>query len=75
VDSTIKSYFEQQTVVNQFQSGQSGAYSIQGRRHNMEDCFAIHNNIGHELGIEYYAVFDGHGGPHYMPIRKYMIRL
>ena len=64
VDSTIRSYFEQQqTVVNQFHSGQAGAYSMQGRRHNMEDCFSIHNNIGHELGIEYYAVFDGHGGP------------
>ncbi|KAH9415371.1 Protein phosphatase 1L, partial [Dermatophagoides pteronyssinus] len=63
VDSTIKSYFEQQqTVLKQFHSERSGAYSIQGRRHNMEDCFRIHNQIGLELGIEYYAVFDGHGG-------------
>jgi len=28
----------------------------------MEDTFSLKNNIAKELGIDYYAVFDGHGG-------------
>lgn len=63
VDSTFRSYFQTQTVINQFHYGLAGAYSIQGRRSNMEDCFSLKNNISADLGIDYYAVFDGHGGP------------
>lgn len=63
VDSTFKSYFQTHNVINQFHYGLAGVYSLQGRRSNMEDCFSLKNNISADLGIDYYAVFDGHGGP------------
>ncbi|KAI7693195.1 hypothetical protein SSS_06398 [Sarcoptes scabiei] len=63
VDSTIKSYFDHPTIINQSHFDLAAVYSMQGRRPNMEDCFSLRNNVSTELGIEYYAIFDGHGGP------------
>lgn len=52
-----------QAISYQLNSEHAAIYSIQGRRPNMEDCFTLKNNIADECGIDYYAVYDGHGGP------------
>ena len=63
VDSTFRNFRSSEAVVNQQSYGHSGVYSMQGRRPNMEDCFTLKNNVAKDLGIDYYAVYDGHGGP------------
>lgn len=63
VDGAFRSFRSSEAVVTQTSHGHAGVYSMQGRRPNMEDCFTLRNNISRELGIDYYAVFDGHGGP------------
>lgn len=51
-----------ETVVLEDSFGHAGVHSMQGRRPNMEDTFTLKNNIYKDLGIDYYAVYDGHGG-------------
>lgn len=63
VDGALRTFRSSEAIVTQTSYGHAGVYSMQGRRPNMEDCFTLRNNISRELGIDYYAVFDGHGGP------------
>lgn len=62
-DGALRKFRSSEAIVTQTSYGHAGVYSMQGRRPNMEDCFTLRNNISRELGIDYYAVFDGHGGP------------
>jgi len=48
-------------VVNELKDNSVGVYALQGRRPKMEDRFSYINDSA-KLGIEYWAVFDGHGG-------------
>ena len=48
-------------VVQELKDNNVGVYAIQGRRPKMEDKFTYVND-SEKLGIEYWAVFDGHGG-------------
>lgn len=63
VDSALRNFRSPETITVQLSYGHAGVYSLQGRRPNMEDCFSLKNNVSKELGIDYYAVYDGHGGP------------
>ena len=48
-------------VVEELEDNYVGIYAIQGRRPKMEDKFTYVND-SERIGIEYWAVFDGHGG-------------
>ncbi|XP_054168544.1 protein phosphatase 1L-like [Oppia nitens] len=48
-------------IVDEFKDSYVGIYAIQGRRPKMEDRFTYVNDTT-RAGIEYWAVFDGHGG-------------
>lgn len=50
-----------ENVVQELENNCVGVYAIQGRRPKMEDKFTYVNDSA-RLGIEYWAVFDGHGG-------------
>lgn len=38
-------------------------YQTAGRRHRQEDCYHVDSNVLRHFGLDYFAVFDGHGGP------------
>lgn len=61
-DVVAGSFRATESITYQLHSEQAAVYSIQGRRQTMEDCFTLKNHISNEFGIEYYAVYDGHGG-------------
>lgn len=63
VNSAMKLFRTTEAFTIQLNYGQAAVYAMRGRRPNMEDCFSLKNDISKELGIEYYGVFDGHGGP------------
>ena len=48
-------------VIQELKDNCVGVYAIQGRRPKMEDKFSYFND-SEKLGIEYWSVFDGHGG-------------
>jgi hypothetical protein len=48
-------------VINELKGNCVGIYALQGRRPKMEDKFSYVNDSA-TLGLEYWAVFDGHGG-------------
>ncbi len=48
-------------VINELKGNCVGIYALQGRRPKMEDRFSYINDSA-RLGLEYWAVFDGHGG-------------
>ncbi|CAG2107006.1 unnamed protein product [Medioppia subpectinata] len=48
-------------VIEEYKDNCVGVYALQGRRPKMEDKFTYVND-SQRLGIEYWAVFDGHGG-------------
>jgi protein phosphatase 1L len=48
-------------VINELKGNFVGVYALQGRRPKMEDKFSYVNDSA-RLGLEYWAVFDGHGG-------------
>lgn len=45
----------------EMKNGNVGVYGLRGRRGKMEDRFDYRDD-GEELGLEMYAVYDGHGG-------------
>lgn len=62
VDAAVRNFRSAEAVIIQQSSAHAGVYSCQGRRGGMEDTFTLKNNISKELGIEFYACYDGHGG-------------
>lgn len=63
IDSITKSFRTNETYTIQVSHADAAVYAMRGRRPNMEDCFSMKNTIAKDLGIDYYAVYDGHGGP------------
>ena len=51
----------QDHIVEELSDKNVGVYAIQGRRPQMEDKFDYYEDK-HNLGFEYWGIYDGHGG-------------